>query len=65
LAANGYEIPELLGKPFNEGMKAIITNSVPDENLEKGVEIITKIIKPQVDYQDKMIQTAQIEISVG
>jgi uncharacterized membrane-anchored protein YhcB (DUF1043 family)/FtsZ-binding cell division protein ZapB len=65
LAANGYEIPELLGKPFNEGMKAIITNSVPDENLEKGVEIITKIIKPQVNYNDKMIQAAQIEVSVG
>jgi FtsZ-binding cell division protein ZapB len=65
LAANGYEIPELLGKPYNEGMKAIITNTVQDETLEHGVELITKIIKPQVNYQDKMIQAAQIEVSVG
>jgi hypothetical protein len=65
LAANGYEIPELLGKPYNEGMKATITNTIQDENLEKGVELITKIVKPQVNYKDKMIQAAQIEVSVG
>jgi uncharacterized membrane-anchored protein YhcB (DUF1043 family) len=64
LAANGYEIPELLGKPYNEGLKAIITNTIQDENLEKGVELITKIIKPQVNFNDKMIQAAQIEVSV-
>ena len=65
LAANGYEIPELLGKPYNDGLKVIITNTVQDENLEKGVELITKIIKPQVNFNDKMIQAAQIEVSVG
>jgi hypothetical protein len=65
LAANGYEIPELLGKPYNEGLKAIITNTIQDENLEKGVELISKIIKPQVNFNDKMIQAAQIEVSVG
>ncbi|MDR2026315.1 MAG: hypothetical protein LBQ01_01995 [Prevotellaceae bacterium] len=65
LAANGYEIPELLGKPYSEGMKAIVTNAIQDENLEKGVELITKIVKPQVNYKDKMIQAAQIEINVG
>jgi hypothetical protein len=65
LAANGYELPTLLGKPFNQGMKAIVASSVPDENLKKDEEIITRIIKPQVNYKDKMIQAAQIEVSVG
>lgn len=65
LNANGYDMPELLGKPFNQGMKVIVASSIPDENLEKGVKRITKIIKPQVNYNEKMIQTAQIEISVG
>ena len=36
-----------------------------ESNLEEGVEIITKVIKPQVNYKEKMIQTAQIEVSVG
>lgn len=65
LAANGYEIPELLGKQFHEGMKVTITSSIPDENLEAGDEIISKIILPQVNYNDRMIQAAQIEVSVG
>jgi hypothetical protein len=65
LAATGYEIPELLGKPYNTGLKAIITNTIQDESVEKGVELITKIVKPQVNYQDKMIQAAQIEVSIN
>ena len=65
LSANGYEMPILLGKQFHQGMKVIVTSSIPDENLEKGSEIISKILIPQVNYNDKMIQTAQIEVSVG
>lgn len=65
LAANGYEIPELLGKQFHEGMKVIVTSSIPDENLENGSEVITKVLIPQVNYNDKMIQAAQIQVSVG
>ena len=65
LSANGYEMPELLGKQFHQGMKVIVTSSIPDENLEKDSEIISKVLIPQVNYNDTMIQTAQIEVSVG
>jgi hypothetical protein len=65
LSANGYDIPLLLGKPFNQGMKIVPVSTIPDERLGAGVEIITKVIKPQVNYNDKMIQAAQIEVSVG
>jgi septal ring factor EnvC (AmiA/AmiB activator) len=65
LSANGYEMPELLGKQFHQGMKVIVTSSIPDEKYEKDSEIITKILIPQVNYNDKMIQTAQLEVSVG
>jgi hypothetical protein len=65
LSANGYEMPELLGKQFHQGMKVIVTSSIPDENLGKDSEIISKILIPQVNYNDKMIQTAQIETSKG
>ena len=63
-AANGYEMPELLNKPFDPRMK-MIANMIEDENLEKGIEIITKIIKPQVNFRGVMIQSAQVEVSVG
>jgi hypothetical protein len=65
LSANGYAMPELLGKQFHQGMKVIVTSTIPDENLEKDSEIITKVLIPQVNYNDKMIQTAQIETSKG
>lgn len=61
-AANGYEIVDMLGKPYNEGMK-VVANFVMDENLELGQRIITGITKPQINYNDRMIQTAQITVS--
>ena len=61
-SANGYEIVDMLGRPYIQGMKAAVT-FVTDESLEPGVQIISKIIKPQVNYKQKMIQAAQIEVS--
>lgn len=60
--ANGYEIVDMLGKPYNEGMK-VIANFVVDENLEDGKQIITSITKPQINYNGQMIQAAQITVS--
>jgi hypothetical protein len=64
VAANGYEIVEMLGMPYNEGMKVSAT-FVPDEDLEAGTQVITRIIKPQINYQGVMVQSAQIEVSQG
>lgn len=60
--ANGYEIVDMLGKSYNEGMKVIV-NFVADENLEEGRQIITSITKPQINYNGQMIQAAQITVS--
>ena len=63
-AANGYEIVAMLNKPYDDGMK-VIANFRPDDSLADGEQVITRIIKPQVDYQGTMIQAAQIEVSQG
>lgn len=60
--ANGYEIVDMLGKPYNEGMK-LVANFVPDETLKEGEQIITAITKPQINYNGKMIQSAQVTVS--
>ena len=60
--ANGYEMVDMLGKPYNDGMK-VVANFVSDENLKDGEQIISGIIKPQVNYNGKMIQAAQITVS--
>lgn len=62
LRANGYELVEMLGQPYNEGMKVIAT-FVEDEDLSKGEQIITSVIKPQINYKGVMIQAAQITVS--
>lgn len=62
--ANGYDIVDMFNKPYHEGMK-VTANFRLDENLSKGEQIITNIIKPQVNFKGVMIQSAQIEVSCG
>jgi len=62
--ANGYELVEMLNKPYHEGMK-VTANFRTEEKLAKGEQIITRIIKPQVNFKGVMIQSAQIEVSCG
>ncbi len=61
---NGYEIVELLNKPYDQGMK-VSAKFKPDDTMKRGEQIITRIIKPQVNYNDLIIQEAQVEVSVG
>lgn len=63
-AAKGYEIVALLGKPFHEGMRAEV-NFLPNDELERGEQKITNVLKPQVNYNGTMVQVAQIEVSQG
>lgn len=60
--ANGYEIVDMLGKSYNAGMK-VVANFVADEKIPLGSQIITGIIKPQINYNGQMIQAAQITVS--
>lgn len=62
--ANGYEIVDMLNKPYSEGMK-VEANFRTDEGLGSDEQIITRIIKPQVNYKGIMIKAAQIEVSQG
>jgi cytochrome c-type biogenesis protein CcmH/NrfF len=61
---NGYEMVELLNKPYDQGMR-VSAKFKPDNTLRRGEQIITRIIKPQVNYNNIIIQEAQVEVSVG
>jgi predicted PurR-regulated permease PerM len=61
---NGYEMVELLNKPYDQGMK-LSAKFKTDPSMKRGEQIITRIIKPQVNYNDVIIQEAQVEVSVG
>ncbi len=61
---NGYEMVELLNKPYDPGMK-VSAKFRHNENLKHGEQIITRIIKPQINYNNVIIQEAQVEVSAG
>ena len=60
----GYEIIDLKGKPFNDGM-TVHARFVPDSNLKDGESKITRVIKPQINFKRKLIQAAEVEVSQG
>lgn len=60
--AKGYEIADMLGKPYNEGMR-INADFVLDENLEPGTRTITAITKPQVIFNGELIQKAIVTVT--
>jgi len=60
----GYKIVNLEGQTFNEGM-TVEARFIPDENLKDGEEIIKRVIKPQINYKDTLIQAAQVEVAQG
>jgi hypothetical protein len=62
--ANGYEITDLLNKPYIEGMNLQATME-PDPNLGEGEQVIRRIIKPEIYFNNKVIQHAQIIVAYG
>ncbi len=63
--ASQYEIIDLLGQKYDDGLKVIVVNAIEDSNLKQGEEIISRIIKPLVKYNGEQIQAAQVDISIG
>ena len=60
----GYKIVNLEGKPYNEGMH-VKARFVQDDNLQEGEEIITRVIKPQINYMGELKQVAEVVVSQG
>ncbi len=61
---NGYDMVELLNKPYDHGMK-VSAKFKPDGTLKEGEQLITRIIKPLVTYNNVIIQEGEVEVSVG
>ena len=62
LKAYGYEIPQLIGQNYNSGMNMVATMEF-DDSIEEGKQIIKRIIKPQINYNNKVIQTAKVIVA--
>ena len=64
LEGNGYEMIDYLGMNYTEGM-TVKARFIPSDELNEGESIITRVVYPQVNFNDKLIQKADVEVSVG
>lgn len=64
LQAAGYQLPALLGKPYDEGLK-VTAAFITDENYEKDQRIITRVFKPTVIHNGRMIQAGDVQVTQG
>lgn len=62
LLAKGYEMTDMLGKSYNEGMR-VEADFMIDESLPLGSRTITSVRKPEVLYNGEIIQKANIMVS--
>jgi len=62
LRANGYEITELLGKPYKDEMN-MQASKEPDLSLNPGEQKIVRVIKPEILYNGKSIQRAEVIVA--
>lgn len=61
-SAQGYEMVDMLGLPYKDGTKAVVT-FIDEPSLKEGEQIVTSVTKPQINYNGQMIQAAQITVS--
>ena len=59
-----FEMPALLNKPYDDGM-TVKARFIPSESMNTGEKIITKVIKPQINYKGQLAQIAEVEVSIG
>lgn len=59
-----FEMPVLLNKPYDDGM-TVKARFIPSESMNTGEKIITKVIKPQINYKGQLVQVAEVEVSIG
>lgn len=62
LKSSGIEVPQLLGQPYDAGLRADV-QFVADETLPQGAQIITSVVRPQININGMIAQKAEIIVS--
>jgi phage shock protein A len=64
LLDRGYEFVDLIGKEYTEGL-LVHAKFIVVDNLDLGTQVITNIIKPQINFNNQIIKVADVEVSMG
>lgn len=62
LANSGFELTDMIGKPYNTGIVADV-DFVFDDSLQPGEQIIRTVNRPQIMFKGVMIQKASIIVA--
>ena len=61
----GYEIVNLEGQAYDERMTLNVLNIVESKEFNQNEKNISRVIKPQVKFNDEIIQPGDIEVTQG
>lgn len=61
LKSNQYEVADLIGRSYHEGDNMTATFEL-NETMPTGTNRIKRVIKPQISFQGKMIQAAEVVV---
>jgi len=61
LIGNGYEMEDLMGKKYVDGMK-MEARFVDNPDIPPGEERITDVLRPEIKYKGEVIQVAKVEV---
>lgn len=61
LQSHQYEVADLRGRSYHEGDNLLATFEL-NETIPVGTNRIKRVIKPQVSYQGKLIQVAEVVV---
>ncbi|MFT6834187.1 MAG: hypothetical protein ACJA0H_000214 [Francisellaceae bacterium] len=64
LMEKGYEIVDLLNQPYVDGM-TVNQEYLFDESLSADERVISKIVKPQINFNGIITQVADVIVSIG
>jgi hypothetical protein len=64
LKEKGYEMIDLFGEKFIDGM-TVNQEFIFDENLSLDEKIISKVVKPQINFNGTLIQLSDVIVSIG
>ena len=64
LSAHGYQMTELVGRPYDGGM-LLEADFVVDEQMGAGEKVIVQVNRPEIRFGGDTIQTAAVRVSVA
>ena len=65
LVARGYEITELRGQRYDEGLAIGADDWITDESLEPGRKVISWVKTPEVRFRGRIVQAANVQVATG